>query len=369
MQSKLVFLLFIFIFSLTFSSTDDYKKRKRKTKNNILNPPDLNTQDDSQNTVPPSTNNVQRSNTIFEDLLKKQNIKNSIIAPSDLVHTLFEIPNNVFNQYIFSYLSLFELELHFKCTCTKFYQLYEKFLREEKNLLKECLTNKTKFLENINHNTRAYFDFFEKRQWGCKYTPSRVEYANVDCFSEDLILFPKSIRQIIWFTFREIEYKYVLFKNGHLLILKKLEKQKSFVFTSLENDFQKKMNGPDYVDTEQPFKINSFENVRWIEIQGTCQGEYHVYLHKTENFIQYIGNYMNKTLAVCEPWRTDPPHVFLKNLSGYLSQLYGRVTLTEFKKFNGIYSEIKNFAFAMNVKKIESKDFEHYAKDVQFILN
>jgi len=331
MQSKLFFLLFfIFIFSLTFSSTN-YKKRKRETKNNILNPSDINAQEN---------------------------------------YSLLEMPNNVFS-YIFSYLSLFELEFesHFKCTCSKFYQLYEKFLREEKNLLKQCLTNKTKFLENINY-TRVYFDFFEKRKWGyCEYTPSRIEYANVDCFSEDLILFPKSIRQIIWFTFLEIEYKYVLFKNGHLLILKKLEKQKSFVFTSLENDFQKKMNGPDYVDTEQPFKINSFENVRWIEIQGTCQGEYHVYLHKTENFIQYIGNYMNKTLAVSEPWRADPPHVFLKNLSGYLSQLYGRVTLTEFKKFNGIYSEIKNFAFAMNVKKIKSKDFEDYAKDVQFILN
>jgi len=334
MQSKLFFLLFfIFIFSLTFSSTN-YKKRKRETKNNILNPSDINAQEN---------------------------------------YSLLEMPNNVFS-YIFSYLSLFELEFesHFKCTCSKFYQLYEKFLREEKNLLKQCLTNKTKFLENINY-TRVYFDFFEKRKWGyCEYTPSRIEYANVDCFSEDLILFPKSIRQIIWFTFREIEYKYVLLKNGHLSILKKREKEKSFVFTSLERDFfQKKTNGLGKRDTE-PFEIHSFENIRWIEIQGWRQGEYHVYLHKTENFIQYIGNDMDNTLAVSEPCHQDSPTVLLKNISGYCAcQLkYGRVTMCEFKKNDdGIYTEIKGFASVRNVKKIKSKDFEHYAQDVEFILN
>ena len=364
MHSRLLFLLFsfIFIFSLTFSS-NYYKKRKRRTKKNIVNPQDPNAQDNCFQIKFQPSDNFQVSNIIFSDLLKTQNLKNSTVSSDLLSNKLLNIPN-IF-RYIFAYLSLFELELNFKSTSTSFYHLYAKFLKEEKTLLQECLKNKTKFLENINC-PREYFDFFEKRQWN---DPSRVEYANVDCFSEDLILFPKSIRQIICSTFQGIEYKYVLFKNGHLSILKKLTSKEYFVFTSLETDFKN--------FDDQPFnKANSFqENVRWIEIQG-CYGcldnlpyLYRVYLHKFDNFIQHFWNSHDfKKTIVSETYREPFPTLFLKNLSGYL---YGDefVDLWKFEKHdNGIYMERITQNFKTNVKKIKSQDFEHYVEDVPFIF-
>ena len=131
---------------MTFSSNNS--KRKRQTENNILNPQDENAQDEntqddnvqenySQITyqhVPPSTDNLQINNIIFSDLLKPQNVE-IFSVPSDLLNKLLEIPN-VF-RYIFAYLSFFELEFNFKYISTTFYDLYVKFLQEEKCLLKE----------------------------------------------------------------------------------------------------------------------------------------------------------------------------------------------------------------------------------------
>jgi len=282
MQSKLFLLLiFAFIVSLIFSSTN--KKRKRQTKNNILNPQDENTQDDntqenySQITVPPSTSNLQINNIIFSDLLKSQNVEISTV-PSNSLNTLLKKNPNIF-RYIFAYLTFFELEFNFKYISTTFYDLYEKFLQEEKLLLKEHLKNKTKFLENINCK-RVYFDFFEKRHWS---DPGRTEYVNVDCFCDQLIIFPKSIRQIIRFTFEEIEYKYVLFKNGHLLTLKKVNKEGHFVFTSVDNhDFNFFRN----VTLSETHLFQ--ENVRFIEFQTHSASPLIFIIHKTGNLSQSI---------------------------------------------------------------------------------
>ena len=80
MQSKLFVLLFlIFYFSqITFSSTDDKnKKRKRQANNNMLNPQDQNTPNDcSQITfqsVSPSTDNLSISDAIISNSLKTKN--------------------------------------------------------------------------------------------------------------------------------------------------------------------------------------------------------------------------------------------------------------------------------------------------------
>ena len=296
MQSKLFFLLFfIFIFSLTFSSKD--KKRKRSTQSNFLNPQEDYFQITFQ-PILPTTHNLQISDTIVPDLLNTQNVESSAV-PSDLLNKLLD-NKNVF-RYIFAYLSLFELELNFKCTSTTLYDLYEKISREEKDLLKERLKNKTKFLENINC-TRQYFDFFEKKH--CS-NPSRIEYVNVDYFSEDLVLFPKGIRQIICFTFEKIEYKYALFKNGHLSILKKLNKEEYFVFTSLEKDFWEwgfHKYGHNCKTEACISKIHYLqENGSWIEIDKTFSfsvgnfSRYYLLLHTTtgnEHNIRHRGRFI-----------------------------------------------------------------------------
>jgi len=232
MQRKLFFMLFfIFIFSCsiktTFSSKETEnenetdKKRKRLPKNEFLNTTDLqnqNTQDTFQNIlnfVPPSADHLQSSNiekrenrTVAFNFLKSKDEKyfyfgsnllkiqekEIFVVPSNLLNNLLKT-SNLF-RFIFPYLSLFELELNFKCTSKTFYHLYEKFLQEEKTFLQSCLTNEAKFLKNIKH-TRQYFDFFEKRLWN---HPERIEYVNVDSYSEHLILLPKSIRQIVSFT-------------------------------------------------------------------------------------------------------------------------------------------------------------------------
>jgi hypothetical protein len=355
MQSTLFFLLFFI--SLTFCT--NYKKRKRLIKNNILNPGNGNTQKDfSQISAQTrSTSNLQISIT---DLLKTQNKENF----TDLLNKLLQT-KNIFH-YIFAYLSLFELEFNFKSISKSFYHLYTNFLQKEKILLKELhLKNKTKFMENINC-TRDYFDFFEKRQWD---DPSRVKHANVDYFSEDLVLFPKSIRQIICFTFQEIEYKYVLFKTGHLSILKKLNKGEYFISTSLEKDF----GCFDDLIGFPPSKIPSFqENVRWIEIQGFWGNYlgYHVCLHKTNNFEQYIWNAQHfDTIFISDSFRNREPKLLLKNISGYLIHGDEFVNLWQFKKQNdGIYKTTLIQGFKTNVKEIKSYDFQHHAEDVPFIF-
>jgi len=364
MQSKLFILLcFIFIIFFTFSSTQD-KKRKRKPENNILNPQQENMQEDYSQTIFPSvvpnTKNIPTSRTNLFDLLKPQNIERSTVVHS-LLNNILEIPN-VF-RYIFAYLSLFDIELSFKFTSTKFHHLYEKFSQEEKLLLKERLTNKTKFLENINC-TRVYFDFFEKRHWN---NPTRIEYVNVDSFSEDLVLFPKSIRQIICFKVQEIDYKYVLFKNRHLSILNKLNNNGPFVFT--ENDVV-------YKNMLCNEALHSFQdNIQWVEIQSypvdyTSPSHTYVFLHKTDNFTQCISHQKDhpKTMFISDPFREPNSKLLLKNFSGFLhGDEY--VNLWRFEKqSNGIYKMKLDHGFQKNVKKIKSKDFEHYAEEVLFIF-
>jgi hypothetical protein len=130
MDSKKLFVLLFcfFIFTLTFSS--NYKKRKRRAENIILNPQNDNTEEVYSEiiTFQPVTlkSHLPRSNTF---LLKTKNVENFTI-PFEVLNKLLEIPN-VF-RYIFPYLSLFELELNFKCISTSLYELYEKFLQEEK---------------------------------------------------------------------------------------------------------------------------------------------------------------------------------------------------------------------------------------------
>jgi len=233
-------------------------------------------------------------------------------------------------------------------------------------LLKEYLQNKTKFLENINCK-RVYFDFFEKRRW--RY-PGRIEYVNVDSFSEGLVLFPKSIRQIIWFTFQGFEYKYVLFKNGNLSILKKLKHEGLFVFIYLEKDCENYKCLLSH-HTQKNIPIHLFqENIRYIQIPGYLMGplRYFVLLHKNNNFTQHIFHRDSK-IIISEPRREYSPMLFLKNISGYL-QLVGKfVNLWRFaKQDNGIYTQIFIHGFKKNVQKIQSKDFEDYAEDVLCIF-
>jgi len=219
--------------------------------------------------------------------------------------------------------------------------------------------------------TRVYFDFFERRRWS---KSERIEYANVDYFSEDLVLLPKSIRQIICFTFNKIEYKYVLFKNENLSILKKLNKEGKFVFTSLENDFK---NFDCWVDRHyrtKHFTTHTLEeNIRHIQIACLIFTKeivrVDVMLCKNNHFKQYISHIQNHAKINIYQSFGDYPRVFLKNFSGYLSLVDGFVTLWRFKKQdNGIYISTYTNDFKLNVKAIKSKDFEHDAEDVSFIF-
>jgi len=356
MKSKLfIFLCFIFIIFFTFSSKD--KKRKRNTEKKILNPPDKNIQKDySQTTLQslvPNTTNILTSNINQFDLLKPQNVERSIVI-NGLLNNLLEIPNLF--RYIFAYLSLFDIELRFKCTSSKFYHLYEKYLQEEKLLLKQHLMNKTIFLENINC-TRVFFDVFEKRLW--KNPDRSIEYVNVDSFSEDLVLFPKSIRQIIWLPVHEIEYKYVLFKDGHLSILKQLNNNGPFVFA--ENDVVDKNTPYSFQENIRCLTIDNLDNY-WVGVLNS-----YIDLHKTDNFTQHISHQKDH-LRISEPFREPSSKLFLKNFSGYL---HGDefVNLLRFEKQNnGIYTMELDGGFKTNVKEIKSKDFEHYAEEVLFIF-
>merc|ERR1712034_211037 len=246
------------------------------------------------------------------------------------------------------------------CTSKIFYHLYEKFLQEEKPFLQSCLTNEAKFLKNIKH-TRQYFDFFEKRLWN---HPERIEYVNVDSYSEHLIFLPKSIRQIFSFTCNNIEYKYVLLKNGHLSILKSNIEGK-FVFTSLKKDFQK-------LDLNGTFQFELlYENIRWLDVWGSQNGDqYNIELYKKDNFCQAIRHSLRYPKILIYPTVRDNPRVFLKNHSGFLEHRGKYVSLMIFQKTkkDGNYKIIGACKFKQNVKKIDSRDFEHYVEDVQFIF-
>ena len=403
MQRKLFYfdlLVFIFLFSFiatTFSSKENETNTKRMRLTNHLQ--NQNPHDSSRNElnafVSFTTNNLHDSNiqnqdnsTVFFnllktkdekyfhfhsnlskrkdkisfDLLKTQEKKNSSVS-SDLLNNLLK-NSNVF-RFIFLYLSLFELEFNFKCTSKTFYHLYVKILQEEKTFLELCLKNEKVFLENINY-TRQYFDFFEKRLWN---DPERIEYANVDSFFKNLTLLPKSIRQIICFKFGKIQYKYVLFQNGHLSILKQ-NMHGNFVFTSLNKDFEK------FYLCHKSFRLNSFQkNCRFLDVREFCGvggRKICVHLYKTDNFSQSIRQEKKNPKFLVDAPVLSNSKVLLKNFSGFLLHYldFGSVvSLWKFEKQkNGIYKRRYIFDFKQNVKEIKSKDFEHYAQDVQFML-
>jgi len=418
MESKLFFLIFfIFIFSLTFSSNEkeEDKTRKCQPENNILDCHPEKAPDkflDTFNFVQPknadilenfNTKHVHSNDSalfrskegenikVSSDLLKEKETKSPNV-PVDLLKThefsckLLDINSNVFRS-ICTYLSLFELELNFKCASSKIYNLYEKFLKEEKNLLTEALKNESIFLKNINC-TRIYFDFFEKRFWN---EPERIEYADVDSFSTNLVLFPKSIRQIVCFKYNQIEYKYVLFKNGQLSILKKVNQEGKFVFTSVENDFLN-YDSPSTSDLheKQSFKKHFIQNnVRWMdfsierfpfdEIINPSYLTICVNSFKTNNLNQSIWHKSahHPKLIIFETFQQFLPYqpiVFLKNITGYIKLEYdGCVTLYRFEKVIDVYSAKYTlrtyFRFKQNVTKITSKDFEHYDHEVAFFFN
>jgi len=346
MQRKLFCLLFfIFIFSFittTFSSTEKNEKRKRFSESfdNTLK-----TEDTNNFNIPSST-----------DILKNTEEESSLI-PFDLLNKLLET-SNVF-RFIFPYLSLFDLELNVKCASTTFYHLHKKLIREEKTFLQSCLKNEKEFTKNAKHS-RQYFDFFEKRIWGnperLDYT--RIEYANVDSFSENLVVFPKHIRQIISFKNGNIQYKYVLFKNGHLSILKQNKKGK-FVFTCLEKDFK---------NFNRSF-FGQFENGRWLDVTGFFQATIFIDVYQNDNLKQSIRHSINYPKIKIHPPDDVCPKVFLKNISGFLKQNGTSVHLYKFENHNGTYIQNCIYNFKLNVKEIKSKDFEHYAEEVQFIYN
>merc|ERR1711925_1764 len=92
------------------------------------------------------------------------------------------------------------------------------------------------------------------------------------------------------------------------------------------------------------------EGCRFLYV-GDCQGQ--------KNFI-----YMYKNGNV-HPRNSK---VALKNLTGFLYHSNTNVMMWKFEKQNnGIHKENCFGVFKQNVKEIKSKDFEHYAKDVQFI--
>jgi len=400
------FLFFIIIFSgLTFSSKEkEHKKRKRRQNYNIVDPHRQNSLDRFLNTFdfiqPNASSNTQNVETQFNfsdllktkeetnfnvpsNLLKAQETQNSdihidlskIYKNAESSCNLLDLNPNLF-RHILAYLSLFELELNFKCASTQVYNLYEKFLKQEKQILTEMLKNESIFLKNINC-TRVYFDFFEKRFWN---EPDRIEYANVDSFSSNLIIFPKSIRQIVWFKYNEVEYKYVLFKNGDVSILQKIKKKENFVFAYLENDKSPTMT----CNLSQNKIFKKLEDIRWMNfIESKCHSrnrkttnacfEVRVDLYTTDNFTKNIWHNLahHQNIMISEISFQTTPIVFFKNITGCVKlESDGSLRFWKFEKQkNGKYSEISSLGhFQQDIKEIKSQDFEHYAHDVSFIF-
>jgi len=204
--------------------------------------------------------------------------------------------------------------------------------------------------------------FFEKRLWN---GPERIEYVNVDFFFENLILLPKSIRQIISFKFNDIYYKYVLFKNGHLSILKQNIEGK-FVFTSLKKEFRK----IHHCFRDKFFRLDSFqENCRFLDVPELFGKEIFIHIYKNGNYHQFIRHDENQPKLIVTGLLPGYPKIFLKNFSGFLNHSNTNVSLWKFEKQkNGIYKKVCFPLFKQNIKKIKSQDFEHYSEDVQFIF-
>ena len=178
-----------------------------------------------------------------------------------------------------------------------------------------------------------------------------------------------------------------------------MNKEKNFVFASFENDFadfefrfDENQSGTEIhpfqdnirwmefnlykyqrFDENQSFDIRSFQkNIRWGEFNlYKYQHMYfkiNVNLHKTNNFTQTIVQYEGRRkIFICEPFLEDGQKVFLKDISGYLQWTDdGKVFLWRIEKQKHQVHKLMEFnLFQGNVKKIKSKDFEHYAKDFQ----
>jgi len=143
--------------------------------------------------------------------------------------------------------------------------------------------------------------------------------------------------------------------------LKKNYKGK-FNHTSLENDFF----------NFAPPSFLEFENGRWLDFIGNTISQLKfIDLYKQDNHYKqpfwHVKYY--QTIVIHRPKYIRRPKVLLKNLSGFLELSGTAVTLIKFEKQNdGKYKKIEIRGFKKNVKEIISKDFEHYAEDVQFIL-
>jgi len=237
--------------------------------------------------------------------------------------------------------------------------------------------NKLNFFKNRLNYTRIYFNFFEKRLWS---NPDRIEYVNVDSFSTNLVLFPKSIRQIVRFKYQQNEYQYILFKDGQLSILKKIDAEEGkFFFTSLKNDYTRlpALNS-EYNLARTPGKAIT-ESVRWMNFytedkipctDSTVLNQVCVDLYKTHNFEQTIcHNQVHQKIMISETSQILCPMLILKNNTGFLKLVFDGVKLWRFEKQrDGKYTQCYDFWFKPGVKEIQSKDYEHYAHEVKFLF-
>jgi hypothetical protein len=181
-----------------------------------------------------STNKRKRNQNVMEKSLTTENtiyfIKNeeNILNFVEYKNT-FDLPFICFRNLI-SYLNVYDLELKFKILSKRTLHLYTKFLREEKNNLKDHLTNPDLFAQKIKE-LKIYYNFFEKIFSRISLKVNLVEYVKVDKFCSNLCLLPKTIRQILLFKVKETLYKFIVFQNGDLLILKKHEtKNQNYIF-------------------------------------------------------------------------------------------------------------------------------------------
>jgi hypothetical protein len=337
MKSKLIFFFFIFILLTISSKEENILKRKRKDV-------ELKHQN-TQTFVFPFTEDMKIHELQFI-------FPSNTIRPSDLLlNKILKNSKNTF-AYIFPYLTFFELEFEVQFVCKAMHELYEKFKQEEKNILKSALNL------NISGN---YFDFFEKRKWRL---PSREDFVNANKFSENLFIFPKSIRQILCFiSFRNIQYKYVLFKTGKLIILKKIDNK--FKLISPEHDFQK-------VWENENFDMKLFcENVGFVTMLQGIRPRIMVYKKET-NIIQIVEHYETfKKIGIRSPKYCDVRQVlFLKNLSGILTlHLDNIVDLWKFEQQEadpGFYLLQVFENFKQNVKNFQSEEYQHFSDEVQF---
>jgi hypothetical protein len=187
-----------------------------------------------------------------------------------------------------------------------------------------------------------------------------------------LVLLPKSIRQIIFFEFDNIQYKYVLFKDGHLSILKQNNIGGKFVCTSVKKDFE--LFDSPFRGSQPRYPLDSSlqENCRFLDVREFQGEEIFIHIYKNDHFSQCIWHFKNHHKFFVNRHVLEFPKIILKNLSGFLEHIRTGVNLWKFEKQNhGVYKKSFIHLFKQNVKKITSNDFEHYEtspRDVLFIL-